>query len=184
MMRIANGPDRNVDSYNKFACNGYTFSTIAYDENKLAQNCGVSMRAYNSVGIMTTYYGVIRGIFDLDYHENTIAVFYCDWVCPEDPNAFKVDPVSKLVMVNLNRTMPSDDVNAEPFILASQASQVFYCKVSKREEWSIVIPSPKRLTKSVDALEIDSTMYNSILEENDMLCALLDPIDGTDGEND
>ncbi|KAL5725334.1 hypothetical protein ACHQM5_008489 [Ranunculus cassubicifolius] len=65
-----------------------------------------------------------------------------------------------------------------PFILASQASQVFYCNDTKLDGWSVVIPSPKRLTKAIDALQIDHTMCNSILEENERLCGLLDPIDG------
>ncbi|KAF5185640.1 hypothetical protein FRX31_024767 [Thalictrum thalictroides] len=174
MLRIAEGPKFNVASYNKFRCNGYTFSTFTYDENKLMQNSGVSMKAYSSDGIMTTYYGVIRGIFDLNYHECSYAVFYCDWVCSEDRSAFKVDTNSKLVMVNLSKVMSSNTVNDEPFILASQASQVFYCKDTKHEGWSIVIPSPKRLTKAIDALEIDQTMYNSVIEENERLCALID----------
>ncbi|KAF5174994.1 Transposon protein, putative, CACTA, En/Spm sub-class [Thalictrum thalictroides] len=171
---IANGSDFNVVSYNKFVCNGYTFSTSTYDQNKLVQNSGVSMKAFNSVGIITTYYEVIRGIFRLNCHHCTFTVFYCDWVNSEDRTAYKVDPSSKLVMVNLNKMMSSSNVDDEPFILASQARQVFYCKDAKHDGWSIVIPSLRRLTKAIDALEIDDTMYNSIIEENEILCALLE----------
>ncbi|KAL5712054.1 hypothetical protein ACHQM5_014261 [Ranunculus cassubicifolius] len=178
MMRIVDGSDYTVDSYNRFQCNGYSFSTVAYDGNKLVQNSGVSMKAYNSHGVLTTYYGVINGIFYLNYHANTIAVFYCDWESSEDKTAFKVDPLSKLVMVNLKKVLPGDNINAGPFILASQASQVFYCNDSKFEGWSVVIPSPKRLNKSIDALKIDPMMYNSVIEENERLCGLLNPIDG------
>ena len=132
------------------------------------------MKAFNKKGVLTTFYGVIRQILDLNYIEFTHTVFYCDWVDVDDKNACKVDPTSKLVMVNLSKLTSKNSIHDDPFILASQAIQVFYCKDTKFKGWSIVLHSPKRLTKEIDAIEIDRTMYDSILEENDKLLELLD----------
>ena len=75
---------------------------------------------------MTTFYGVIRKILYLNYIEFTHTVFDCDWVDVDDKNACKVEPTSKLVMVNLSKLVSKNTIHDDPFILASQASQVFY----------------------------------------------------------
>ncbi|XP_058111142.1 uncharacterized protein LOC131254155 [Magnolia sinica] len=41
----------------------------------------------------------------------------------------------------------------EPFIHASQAAQVFYCKDPTRDDWHVVLDVPKRLTKDAYAFE-------------------------------
>ena len=122
------------------------------------------MKAFNKKGVLTPYYGIIREIFDLTYTNATHTVFYCDWVDVDEKNAFKVDSTSKLVMVNLNKLMGRNSIHDEPFILASQASQVFYCRDTKFNGWSVVLHTPKRLTKAIDAFEVDHTMYESIIE--------------------
>ncbi|KAF6170405.1 hypothetical protein GIB67_014335 [Kingdonia uniflora] len=55
------------------------------------------------------------------------------------------------LQANCKKTKEDD----KPFILATQASQVFYCKNQSRpnEEWHVALDSPKRLTKDIDAYE-------------------------------
>ena len=115
----ADGPLHRVISYNKFQCNGYTFSTFVHEKNRNVQSSGVSMKAITKKGVLTTYYRVIRQILGLNYNNFTHAVFYCDWVDVDEKNAFKVYPTSNLVMVNLSKIMSKVATHDEPFILAS-----------------------------------------------------------------
>ena len=125
ILPYAYGPLHEVTSYSKLQCNGYTFSTLAHEENLSTQNSGVSMKAYNKKGVLTTYYRVIRDIIDLNYTTFGHMVFYSNWVDMDEKNACKVDPASKLVIVNLSKLMSKNAIQDKPFILASQTSQVF-----------------------------------------------------------
>ncbi|KAF9610906.1 hypothetical protein IFM89_025494 [Coptis chinensis] len=75
----------------------------------------------------TTYYGIIRQILELDYFDFTVTIFCCDWVRVEDKvNRCYTDPDINLTFVNLSKFKGSSKIVDEPFILASQASQVKY----------------------------------------------------------
>lgn len=115
-----------------------------------------------------TYYGVIKKIIKLNYIEFEETVFYCDWVKVEDKNAFQVDPVSSVIKVNLSKMKSINRVVDEPFIEASEASQVFYTKDLSPEGWSVVLHSSQRLTSSVDDIEIP-TVYQSPFTDNESL---------------
>lgn len=65
------------------------------------------------------FYGVITEIWELDYCKFKIPMFKCDWV--DSRNGVKVDELG-FTLVDLNRIGHTSD----PFILASQAKQVFY----------------------------------------------------------
>ncbi|KAM7497755.1 hypothetical protein LguiA_022169 [Lonicera macranthoides] len=97
ILALADGPLHRVTSYKKFICNGYTFTTSAYEENRNVQSSGVSMKAFNNKGVLTTYYGIIREIMDLNYNDFTHTVFYCDWVVVDANSACRVNPTSKLI---------------------------------------------------------------------------------------
>ena len=150
-----------------------------YEDRMVTQNSGVCMRAItkfrasgkdkNYKEVETTYYGVIQQILELDYTEFKQIVFYCDWVKVEDKvNGCKVDLISNLIMVNLGKLKNKNNVNDEPFILASEASQVFYSNDLKNNGWSVVLHTPKRLTTNVDDIEFP-TVYQSAFEDNEKL---------------
>ncbi|XP_026448703.1 uncharacterized protein LOC113348997 [Papaver somniferum] len=64
----------------------------------------------------------------------------------------------------------------EPFILASEASQVFYSTDLSPEGWSVVLHSSQKLTSAVDKLE-SPTVYQSTLNDNesleDLICVIM-----------
>ena len=163
----------------KYQVNGFLFSPKSYKERKQTQDSGVCMRAItqfrasgkdkNFKEAETTYYGVIQQIIELDYIDFKQTVFYCDWVKVEDKiNGCKIDHVSSLITVNLGKLKNKDSVNDEPFILASEASQVFYSKDLKNNGWSVVLHTPRRLTTNVDDIEFP-TVYQSAFEDNEKL---------------
>lgn len=186
LWRLANGPKFRARSYAKYQINGFVFSSSEYEARLVTQDSGVSMRAFtifrssvrdkNQVEAMTTYYGVIRQIIELDYTDFKETVFYCDWVKVEDKNnGCKVDPNTNLVMVNLNKLKTKDKFDDEPFILAHEAVQVFYSEDRVNSGWSIVLHTPQRLTTKVDDIEFP-TVYQSTFEDNEKLGDLLDEI--------
>ncbi|KAF6163024.1 hypothetical protein GIB67_021173 [Kingdonia uniflora] len=82
------------------------------------------------------------------------SLFYCDWVRVEDKvNGCAFDAEANLTFVNLQNLKKNSKVDDEPYCLASQASQVFYCQDPTRTDWSVVIDVPKRLVKDIDAYE-------------------------------
>ncbi|KAF9599221.1 hypothetical protein IFM89_036347 [Coptis chinensis] len=140
------------------------FKRLADEMDTTTQNSGVSMKAFtnfrasakdkNLVEDEATYYGIVKQILELDYHEFKETVFFCDLVRIEDRrNGCYVDPDTNLVFVNLERCQRNINEDDEPFILASEASQVFYCKNLSRDNWHVVLDAPKRLNHEVDAYE-------------------------------
>ena len=179
LWRLAHGPRFMALSYTKYQVNGFLFSTKMYEDRMVTQDSGVCMKAItkfrasgkdkNYKEAETTYYGVIQQILELDYTDFKQTVFYCDWVKVEDKiNGCKIDPASNLIMINLGKLKNRDNVNDEPFILASEASQVFYSKDLENDSWYVVLHSPKRLTTNVDDIE-SPTVYQLALEDNEKL---------------
>ncbi|XP_042466294.1 uncharacterized protein LOC122048843 [Zingiber officinale] len=126
---LAHGPRKHVISYTGYIINGHRFHTI--DVGRSTQDSGVSVEAdtiwqsssidSHTVGRLS-YYGVIRDIVLLDYYFFKVPVFKCDWANPG--TGIKMD--DGFTLVNLHqglRTFEND-----PFILASQAKQVFYSR--------------------------------------------------------
>ncbi|XP_058103455.1 uncharacterized protein LOC131247027 [Magnolia sinica] len=63
----------------------------------------------------------------------------------------------------------------EPFIHASQAAQVFYCKDPTRDDWHVVLDVPKRLTKDAYAFE-DPLVFEAGLTAGSSSPSLIDDL--------
>ena len=177
------GPAWEAKTHLKYRINGYVFSPQRYDDTLSTQDSGVCMDAIttfvasvkdlNPTNDDTTWYGIIKEIFEVDYYEFSHVVFYYEWVNIADKmHGCKIWPDSNLLMVNLKKLKSSDGEYDEPAILASEASQVFYIPDIQNPDWSIVRRSPKRLTDSVDDYEMP-TNFQSVLKEQSNLTTLL-----------
>ena len=187
MKRLADGPSFEAISYNAYAINGYVFHTLDAEMNKTTQNSGVSMKALtpfrssvgdtNLVHEEAAYYGVIKQILELDYHDFKQVVFYCDWVRIEDKHGCYVDPATNLIYVNLRRLQRNSKEDDEPFILASQGTQVFYCKDHSRpaDDWHVVLDVPKKLNQDVDSFE-DPLVFEARTNGSSLSATLQDAI--------
>ncbi|KAJ4718934.1 Transposon protein, putative, CACTA, En/Spm sub-class [Melia azedarach] len=138
---LSRGPRSCVHMYPGYVVNGFQFKTRDRDDNRVTQNSGVCIVA-TTMQISTAkdkhpiigdvaFYGVITEIWELDYRKFKIPMFKCDWV--DSRNGVKVDEL-QFTLVDLNRIGHRSD----PFILASQAKQVFYVKDQLDSRWSIV----------------------------------------------
>lgn len=122
----------------------------------VTQNSGVSILAgtmqiasskdKNPVFGELCFYGVINEIWDLDYNMFRIPIFKCDWV--DNKNGIKVDELG-FTLVDFSKIGHKSD----PFILASQAKQVFYVEDQLDPKWSIVLSIPPKDFKNIEGLD-------------------------------
>ena len=105
------------------------------------------------------FYRVITDIWDIDYNMFKIPVFKCDWV--DNKSGIKIDEF-RFTLVEFNKLSHKSD----PFILASQAKQVFYVQYQLDPIWSIVrSPSQKYFMEkeSVDNLTNDCMEHHPFI---------------------
>uniref|UniRef100_J3NCU1 DUF4216 domain-containing protein n=1 Tax=Oryza brachyantha TaxID=4533 RepID=J3NCU1_ORYBR len=92
------------------------------------------------------YYGVLTEILELDYkHKGNIVLFKCEWVDNRVLNKWvKVDKLG-IIDVNFRHLFNTGTkLSDEPFILASQAIQVYYVPDPADNGWSAVIQTNPR----------------------------------------
>ena len=155
MKWISYGPRHQVIQYNAYDINGCRYRTKSCD-GRINQNSGVSIEATgmhvasakdnNPVIAKSCYYGVIQEIWLLDYHLLRIPIFKCDWV--DSAHGIRKDPLG-YTLVELDRLGHKND----PFILASQARQVFYVKDQLDPKWWIVLSTPLKDYTNIDNVD-------------------------------
>ncbi|KAL6329406.1 hypothetical protein AAG906_017723 [Vitis piasezkii] len=161
---MAHGPTHYVSKYHGYVINGCHYNTKDRDELRVTQNSGVSIVATtmqissakdkNPVFGELCFYGIITEIWDLDYTMFRIPVFKCNWV--DNKSGVKVDEFG-LTLVDFTKMAHKSD----PFILASQAKQVFYVQDQLDPRWSVVLSTPER-DFSFSAKDSNDFMDNSI----------------------
>ncbi|KAL6310976.1 hypothetical protein AAG906_019942 [Vitis piasezkii] len=134
---LAQGPRQQVLTYPGYIIHGCRYHIKNCDEARVNQNSGVSIVAStmqiasskdkNHVLGDMCFYGIITEIWDLDYNMFNICVFKCDWV--DSKNGVKVDELG-FTLVDLSKIGHKSD----PFILATQAQQVFYVEDQAKME--------------------------------------------------
>ncbi|XP_019164337.1 PREDICTED: uncharacterized protein LOC109160505 [Ipomoea nil] len=153
---LAYGPDFLVSCYEAYDINGYTFYTKRQDEKSVVQNSGVTQVALSkdyssakdtkSIDAAMSYYGVIEEIWELDYKVFKIPLFRCSWV--DNRRGVRIDELG-FTLVDFERLGYHD----EPFILASQAKQVFYVSDPIDNKWSIVLQGKKSIVGVGDVVD-------------------------------
>lgn len=139
---LSNGPAPYVNKYSAYDINGFHFKTKERDCSRATQNSGVTLIAstmqvasakdLNPYTDDMAYYGIVDEIWDIDYYTFRVAVFRCDWV--DTTGGLISKDSSGFTLVDLKRL----GHRSEPFILASQARQVFYVSDPSNQKWSVV----------------------------------------------
>ncbi|XP_021990805.1 uncharacterized protein LOC110887533 [Helianthus annuus] len=164
VQKLGQGPDFRVKSYQGYDINGYTFYTKNQDKKSATQNSGVTLiasatefdRVNHAKRIATnSYYGVIEEIWELNYDDIIIPLLKCKWV--DNRTGVKVDEYG-FTLVDLT----TDGYKSEPFILASQATQVFFVNDPSKPKYHIVLQSKRRIL-GVDHV-VDEEEYNQFDE--------------------
>ena len=142
---LANGPTLYATKCNSCKINGYKFNTEQHDVGLTTQNCGVLVIGNNGTATIN-YYGVLTDIIEVQYlGGKRVIVFKCRWFDVLSPNRGIKEDKYGIESVNINRTIRTQ--NHDPFVLASQAHQVFYVTdMASRPAWKIVTRIPPRYT--------------------------------------
>ncbi|XP_033514313.1 uncharacterized protein [Nicotiana tomentosiformis] len=133
------------------------FHVKDYDNNLRTQNCSVIVVGENDKDSENIdYYGILTDVIELQFvMGGRVILFRCNWFDVYD----KIKRVKKdeyeFVSVNLRRFLNTN----EPFILAEQASQVFYAIDNSNKGWHIV-----RKTQPRDSYEIVKQMDDDIVD--------------------
>lgn len=100
--------------------------------------CRASAKDTSQVVDLVSYYGRVTEIILLDYNVFYVPLFRCQWAVRG--NGVKVE--DGYTLVNLNQSQVS--FNRDPYILASQAKQVFYSREDDTSCWYVVLRGPSR----------------------------------------
>ncbi|WVZ49850.1 hypothetical protein U9M48_001175 [Paspalum notatum var. saurae] len=137
--------------------NGFLFRTVHVENRLTTQNSGVVVKGDESTGNID-WYGVVKKIILLDFpNEKEVVLFKCDWYDVPAANrnigrGFKKDKYG-IIDIDTTRLRYLED----PYILGTQAEQVFYVKGTKNPNWSTVVRlKPRNLFAMPDALDVDN----------------------------
>ena len=106
--------------------NGLKFKSSNVETNRKTQNNEVSVVIEGG----NTFYGVLTNIIELNYSGNIKHVlFKCTWVDDQNRRRYKTDEF-RFSMVNFTHFIHGGEkIEDEPYVLASQATQVFLLKI-------------------------------------------------------
>ena len=154
--------------YSSYTINGFNFHTQSYDEGGSIQNSGVAVTAEstsfeigNNDNIIigkNTYCGIVKEILEINYqHKGNVVLFKCDWVDNRVHNKWVKTDQFGITSVNFQHLFNTGErISDEPFILASQALQVYYVPDPVDTEWAAVVQSKPRDVYDFDNLESES----------------------------
>ena len=140
MRWLAQGPNIEARRLKSYFTNGFKFRIKGCDENKTTQNSGVSVVIEGD----TSYYGVLTDIIELNYFDNfRYILFKCDRANVSG-KGYKIDEFG-FPLVNFSHLIHVEKkLSDEPFIIASQASQVFYVEDERHKDWVVVVKTKAR----------------------------------------
>nr|CAD1838579.1 unnamed protein product [Ananas comosus var. bracteatus] len=169
LLSLSRGPTKYVTCYNGYLINGYRFRIEDIDKGLRTQNSGVVV--VGDTGSETErrdYYGVLTEIIELQYlGGRRVVLFRCNWWdIYNKEKGVKIDEYGH-ISVNCQRLLKTN----EPFVLANQASQVFYASDNVNKGGKVGQP-PNLATiffetrKKVDKLVEQETIsrYDKIVE--------------------
>lgn len=152
LRHLSQFPSMWIKTMTKVTCNGYRQRVNSIDKRSVTQNIGVLVNANTNVGDIA-YYGVLTEIIELNYpYGRSGILFRCDWVDPM--RGVKQDELG-FTLVNLMAILKTN----EPFVLTSQALQVFYTIESKEKTWHVTT-----ITKPRDLFEMEEDIIPEVLD--------------------
>lgn len=205
LRQLAEGPLKHIRSYNVCYVNGYRFHTMSHAADKTADNSGVCVKSDQHSLDEDDFYGHLQEIIEVEYPGmpiKRVTLFRCHWYDPTTTgygHGTKVHKRYKLVDIHHGRSYR----NYDPFVLASQASQVYYlsypntrqntiqwkavCKVKPNK---FIIPTQKDSMESAfqdedgEAIAIEEDVSNESLCDSSGLLQQVEDINIADQDDD
>ncbi|GJS84098.1 putative transposase-associated domain-containing protein [Tanacetum coccineum] len=141
VLSLAIGPKVIAKQFNGFITNGYRFLIKKREKLKKTQNSSVIVAVEGGY-----YYGKLIIIIELDYFCGyKVVLFQCDWVDIRPSRGLKKDKYG-FPLVNFSRPLvhTNEKLSDDPFIISSQAKQVFYIDDIRDVGWSYAIQTKPR----------------------------------------
>ncbi|KAH7849967.1 hypothetical protein Vadar_025729 [Vaccinium darrowii] len=133
---LANGPNLLVKEYSGCIINGVRYRTREVDNRRRSQNSGVLAEGDHE-GKMHNFYGHLIKVLEFEYMcQKNVILFQCEW--------YNTGNTGRNCTIRADNYCTSIDVKSrwyqsDPFILPSQAKQVFYLNDTKwGEPWQVV----------------------------------------------
>lgn len=124
--------------------------------------CRASAKDSRQTADIVTFYGVIKEILLLDYHMFKVPLFRCRWA--NKGNGVKEEDGFTLVNLQVNQSTYMSD----PFILPSQAKQVFYSREDDNSPWYVVMRAPPRGYHELETEEEFISAQSSVQPTDDL----------------
>ncbi|XP_040367423.1 uncharacterized protein LOC112178107 [Rosa chinensis] len=163
VIALSNSPSPSAKRLTSYNANGFFFRVKSLDNHRSTHNSGVTLQADKNLSIDSSpYYGRLTDIIKISYGiDIKYVLFKCDWVNPA--TGIKLDHFN-FPLVNFKRLLYKNDcIGDEPFILASQAHQVWYALDPSGQEWLNVVDMPSR---DLSLVQTNNTEEASISSES------------------
>ncbi|KAM5584841.1 hypothetical protein ABKV19_004281, partial [Rosa sericea] len=140
MRSLAQRPGKQAVYYKGYNIHGFRFHTVQHDVTKKTQNSGVMVKGDNQINCVP-WYGTLTDVVELWYTgHNKVLLFHCNWFdTATKGKCYKEDRYGILSVNNKGKLNTQ-----EPFVLASQATQVYYVEGIKNSAWSVVVETKPR----------------------------------------
>ncbi|XP_065619438.1 uncharacterized protein LOC136063250 [Quercus suber] len=141
LVALSKWPYIYVKRFKHYVINGLKFRSVNDESNRKTQNSGVSVATDGGI----TFYGVLSDIIEVNYSDNIKHVlFKCKWVDDQNRRGYRTDEFG-FPMVNFTHFIHGrDKISDEPYVLASQATQVFYVEDKRQKNWYVVVKTKAR----------------------------------------
>uniref|UniRef100_A0A803MY05 DUF4216 domain-containing protein n=1 Tax=Chenopodium quinoa TaxID=63459 RepID=A0A803MY05_CHEQI len=171
---LAGGPNFRASFYSGYVYNGCKFYTKEQDKISTMQNSGVVVEAEAmhfasakdnrpAYGKML-YYGIIEQIIEMQYNDLIIPIFGCKWV--NNNTVVEYEDIG-FTLVNFDKLGHEED----PYILVSQAKQVFYMTDPANKKRSAVIKPRSRhiINEYDDDIELEESSSTQVVQLEDVI---------------
>ena len=147
LITLSKGSYISINRLKHYVINRLKFRSSNVEGNRKTLNSGVSVATEGD----NTYYGMLIDIIELNYSGNIRHVlFKCTWVDDQNRKGYKTDEFG-FPMVNFTHSIHGGkEIVDEPYVLASQATQVFYVEDKRYKDWCVVVK-----TKAGDVFDAD-----------------------------
>jgi hypothetical protein len=122
----------------------------------------------NGTEVSANYVGVVKDIFKLDYGplHTPVIILRCEWMKRQDNrgNSTYSKDEAGFLTINFRHKLPRIE---EPFIFASQATQVFFSDVNGRPGWKVVLQKEVRSRREV--MDTSEVFITTTTEANGLI---------------
>ncbi|XP_060968686.1 uncharacterized protein LOC133036192 [Cannabis sativa] len=159
LLALACGSDHLVTYYEGVVVNGVRYMVAERDKKRTTQNSGVSVAGTEGFN----YYGTLEDVMMFTFcGVYSVTLFRCKWF-NTNPQRKKTIIENNIISINVSGEWYKDD----PFILATQAKQVFYLDdLLRGRHWKIVENVNHRQIWDIEEDEDDEDVVHDLSSSN------------------